>query len=114
MSWWSGQSKEIKVALIGGVFTLAAAGVGVISDRASPAADAPAGTSSPAADPAYCLALLERLDQFLDRDPRNGRVFLHKGADGKPVVTFGPAARSCGIDDPAVLSELAGAGQPAR
>ena len=114
MSWWSGQSKEIKVALIGGLFTLAAAGIGVISDQASPAGGSAAGKSSPSADPAYCLALLERLDQFLDRDPRNSRVLLYKGADGKPVVAFGPDAQSCGLHDPAVLRDLGTASQPAR
>jgi hypothetical protein len=108
VSWWCRQAKEIQVAIITALVSLAST-IGGLAGAVI--ADTPAD----APEPRYCIQVLDDIDNFLDKDPRNIDLLLAKGPNGEPVIKFDAAARQCGVYNEAVLKGLAGdEHQPSR
>jgi hypothetical protein len=97
--WWRSQQREIRVAIIAGAFSVVTALGGV--------ATAVVTHDPPSPTPGICIDVLDKVDDFIDKNPANVQVLLEKDSQGNPLVDIDPEAVQCGVTNPEVLQELA-------
>jgi hypothetical protein len=97
--------KEVWGAVIGGVATAVGSVITLIGVLATDDEIDHAVRSE-------CIEVLDQIDDFVDKDPRNVQVLLETRADGSYLVDLGNLDGDCGLRARSVLDALSPDGLP--